>query len=153
MGIIEVIYYDKPAQQPQEKKPGLIGMMQEARRIEKQIERLEDSIRRLDGRKYRCTSSVSDMPRGGQKADWYDIDAEIETLEQQISELRKKRSQLTTEMDMSAEADMLTLDEYKILKYKYISEYTFDQIAVEVKLSQSSVYRNFTSAKKKLGIK
>lgn len=145
-----MIYYDTPAQQPQEKRPGLMEMMKEVRRIEKQIERLEDSIRRLDGRKYRCTSNVSDMPRGGQKADWYDIDAEIESLEQQIAELRRSHAKLVADMDRSEEADRLELDEYCILKYKYISGYQAEKIAEMMSVSTASVYRKQKTALAKL---
>lgn len=147
MGIIEVVHYDTPEERPQaENKPGLMAMMQDVRRIEKQIERHEDSIRRLDSQKYRCTSNISAMPRGGQKADWYEIDAEIETLRQMIAELRRQHAQLVRDMDRCEEADRLELDEYSILKYKYISDYTYEDIADALKMSTMTVYRKHRCA-------
>jgi RNA polymerase sigma factor (sigma-70 family) len=143
-----VFYYEKP----QAGKMTLMEMMTEVRRIEKEIERREDNIKRLDAQKYRCTSSISGMPHGGQKPDWYDIDAEIESIEQQISELRRKHGQLISDMDACDEANMLENDEYFILKYKYISGYTNEAIAEAMEISPRTVSRRLKSASEKIAI-
>lgn len=135
---------------PYAEQPRLIQMMLEIRRVINQITRLEDSARRLESQKYRCTSNISGMPRGGQKQDVCDINYEIDELGGKIADLRQQLTGMLCMLDTDPDADRLTADEYAALKYKYIYDLTHEAIAETMHVSVVTVSRAVKSGYDKL---
>lgn len=137
---------------PYAAQPRLIQMMLDARRIERQIERLKDSARRWESQKYKVTSHISGMPHGGEKLDLCDINQEIDDIMIKVRELERERNTLIATIDTHPDADRLETEEHEALKHKYIRELTHEAIAETMHVSLATVNRKIASGYDKLMI-
>lgn len=129
----------------------LTSKMLDAFGIETQIKRLKQSQERLRARQTRTTSTWhSVVIKGGANGDFAEIQADIEEQNAAIQELVRRYNATMREIDTHPDADVLSNDEFFALKYIYAYGCTIEKAALELKASQSSVWRWQTAAFKKL---
>lgn len=126
--------------------PQIVQKMCCAHRIENQIEKYRDMIKRLESSKYRCTSRLSGMPHGGTKMDLNDILAEIDRINGLITVERKKHIDLMHEIAADGDADRLSMDEYRVLMFRYASGMTVRETADALHMSKTSVWEHEQAA-------
>lgn len=116
-----------------------------------EIDQLIFSLERLQDKAERMTSFIMDMPRGGVSEDLSDIVAKKMELEERVKEL------LLAAMETRAEIEnvikLISNPEYRaILRYKYIENMTFEEIAEKTMYSNRNIYYIHDKAVKSLVI-
>lgn len=116
-----------------------------------EIDQLIFSLERLQDKAERMTSFIMDMPRGGVAEDLSDIVAKKMELEERVKEL------LLAAMETRAEIEnvikLISNPEYRaILRYKYIENMTFEEIAEKTMYSNRNIYYIHDKAVKSLVI-
>ncbi|QIB68254.1 DUF1492 domain-containing protein [Aminipila butyrica] len=116
----------------------------------KEVERLQDEKERLKSIRDKVTPTYSDMPKGG-GSDKTDISAAIIDLDLEIDDQIVKWIALGEEVRQAIEG----VDDYNLrllLKYRYISMMTFEQVAVTMNYSWRWVHKLHAQALSKVDI-
>lgn len=123
-----------------ELQPRLIQMMLDVRQADKQIERLNDTIRQIEAQMRKCTSWLTGMPRSGQKITWDDLINRKDELISEVQKIKMERLELAQRVAISPECDKLDMDEYRVLCLRYMDERSFNDIAKVMHMGKTTVY-------------
>lgn len=126
--------------------------LKQIRKLDVDIKANEDIIEKLKSEEYRCTSMISDMPRGTGIKDVNSItDARID-LESTVREYKLKHLIMRNNAVKMIES-LKNPSMRAILKQYYINGLTWEQTAVVVKYSWRQMHRIHNAALKELNIK
>lgn len=119
--------------------------------ISLEIEQLKFSLERLQDKAERTTSILRDMPRGGKVEDMSDLIAKKIELEKYVKEMLL--AALETRIEIENVIKLISNPEYRaILRYKYIENMTFEEIAEKTMYSNRNIYYMHDKAIKSLAI-
>ncbi len=116
-----------------------------------EIDQLRFSLDRLQDKAERVTSIIRDMPSGGVGEDISDIIAKKIELESKVKELLTEA--LNVRLEIENIIKLISNPEYRaILRYKYIENMTFEEIAEKTMYSNRNIYYMHDKAIKELTI-
>ncbi len=119
--------------------------------ISLEIEQLKFSLENLQDKAERTTSILRDMPSGGQIEDMSDLIAKKIELEKYVKEMLL--AALETRIEIENVIRLISNPEYRaILRYKYIENMTFEEIAEKTMYSNRNIYYMHDKAIKSLTI-
>ena len=112
--------------------------LEPARRLDWRIEKKCERIARMRAKLEKTNSNLTGMPRGGPGGDWTDADVAVLEYEEQIKAeiarlcaLKRRITEIISTVEESTLRDLLEL--------RYLNNYRFEQIAVEMNFSYDYV--------------
>lgn len=146
--MIDVVHYRDKAET--EQLPPLVCKMVRVAQIDKSIAVCLDSLERIESQKYRTTSSLTGMPRGGMSGSKDNVIYKGIALEKRLAALRDERERILLEIADDPVMETLEPEEYSVLVRKYIDGYSLRRIAYLMFLSKSTIDNRLKSALKKI---
>ncbi len=116
----------------------------------KEVDRLQEEKERLKSIRDKITPSYSDMPKGG-GTDKTDIAASIIDLDMEIEYQMEKWIKYGEEIKQAIET-VEDIGLKLLIKYRYINNMTFEQIAVTTDKSWKQTHRNHQKALEQIKI-
>ena len=109
--------------------------------ISKEMENIEEKLKKLTIKIQGIrTSDFSAMPKGGQPQDIVDLLAQKEKYQNQLAKKMPKMENIRSQIEASID----TLEDSRlrlILQYKYLEDYSYKEIAVDLKKSERHIRR------------